>query len=209
MCSTVTARLLSPSMLPSMMHPSHIIAPKPHQLLPITQPVQVLILINQFFTAPVTVLSDTIVMSSAKQVSRSRAAVLVCAAAFFHPNYTPIDPKPSTRNSQDVHLGPALFNLRAAAPLPAHPTFHFQDGDYGKVRAWGAVGWGGFSAVSGTIIDKWGYLAGFITRCVFAVRLCVFLQPTRLLAQFPCTTWAVVPQHQAPAWKQFTTQSPH
>lgn len=34
------------------------------------------------------------------------------------------------------------------------------DKAYGKVRAWGAVGWGGFSAASGPMINALGYLSG-------------------------------------------------
>lgn len=37
-----------------------------------------------------------------------------------------------------------------------------KDGDYGKIRAWGALGWGGFSAAAGPMINALGYLSGFI-----------------------------------------------
>ena len=42
-----------------------------------------------------------------------------------------------------------------------------KDGDYGKIRAWGALGWGGFSAAAGPMINALGYLSGFIASAVW------------------------------------------
>ncbi len=36
-----------------------------------------------------------------------------------------------------------------------------RDGEYGKFRKWGAVGWGVMSTVAGAIIDSWGMRAAF------------------------------------------------
>ncbi|KAF8066198.1 MFSD6 [Scenedesmus sp. PABB004] len=40
------------------------------------------------------------------------------------------------------------------------------DGDYGKIRAWGALGWGGWSSAAGAIISRWGMAAGFFTSAI-------------------------------------------
>lgn len=44
-----------------------------------------------------------------------------------------------------------------------------QEGDYGKERLWGAVGWGVFSAVSGVVVHKYGIATAFYMNGVFAV----------------------------------------
>lgn len=41
-----------------------------------------------------------------------------------------------------------------------------KEGEYGKIRAWGALGWGGFSAAAGPMIDALGFLSGFIASAV-------------------------------------------
>lgn len=37
-----------------------------------------------------------------------------------------------------------------------------QDGDYGKSRLWGAVGWGGVSTLSGWVVSSYGMNYGFV-----------------------------------------------
>ena len=41
------------------------------------------------------------------------------------------------------------------------PLLTVQEGDYGKQRLWGALGWGGFSTLAGWAIDMWGIPTGF------------------------------------------------
>lgn len=53
-----------------------------------------------------------------------------------------------------------------------------QEGDYGKQRMWGAIGWGGFSIVAGVVISKYGLHSSFYTYMGAAV---IALGPTALL----------------------------
>ena len=53
-----------------------------------------------------------------------------------------------------------------------------QEGDYGKQRMWGAIGWGGFSIVAGAVITKYGLHSSFYAYLGAAV---IALGPTALL----------------------------
>eukprot|EP00195_Chlamydomonas_chlamydogama_P009612 CAMPEP_0202895978 /NCGR_PEP_ID=MMETSP1392-20130828/5071_1 /ASSEMBLY_ACC=CAM_ASM_000868 /TAXON_ID=225041 /ORGANISM="Chlamydomonas chlamydogama, Strain SAG 11-48b" /LENGTH=574 /DNA_ID=CAMNT_0049581183 /DNA_START=53 /DNA_END=1777 /DNA_ORIENTATION=- len=51
-----------------------------------------------------------------------------------------------------------------------------QEGEYGRYRLWGAVGWGSLSSVSGALIDRFGIMAAFTLNLVFMVP-CAILSP--------------------------------
>lgn len=44
-----------------------------------------------------------------------------------------------------------------------------KDGEYGRVRLWGAVGWGGLSTLSGWLLDVMGMRWGFLASVVLAL----------------------------------------
>jgi hypothetical protein len=44
-----------------------------------------------------------------------------------------------------------------------------REGEYGKYRKWGAVGWGTMSFISGAFIDRFGMRAGFISSLIFMI----------------------------------------
>ena len=62
--------------------------------------------------------------------------------------------------------------------LGGHPAWLLQEGDYGKQRMWGAIGWGGFSIVAGAIITRYGLHSSFYTYMGAAL---IALGPTALL----------------------------
>ncbi|KAK9815868.1 hypothetical protein WJX72_010994 [[Myrmecia] bisecta] len=43
-----------------------------------------------------------------------------------------------------------------------------QEGDYGKSRVWGAIGWGSFSALSGVFVTRYGIYAAFVANLIGA-----------------------------------------
>ncbi|MEW5309752.1 MAG: hypothetical protein WDW38_001614 [Sanguina aurantia] len=67
-------------------------------------------------------------------------------------------------------FGASVCVMVDAAVISACP----QTSDYGKVRLWGAVGWGGFSSIAGLVIDRFGINAAFLIHGLLAVP-CVFL----------------------------------
>jgi hypothetical protein len=52
------------------------------------------------------------------------------------------------------------------------PVFKMQEDDFGRVRLWGAVGWGGISPLAGLLIDHAGVDAAFIAYGAIAM-LCL------------------------------------
>ncbi|GBF91339.1 hypothetical protein Rsub_03659 [Raphidocelis subcapitata] len=66
-----------------------------------------------------------------------------------------------------VLLGTALVDQFFASPVTVLADAMMmsaaaKDGEYGRIRAWGALGWGAFAVPAGAIIDRWGYMAGFL-----------------------------------------------
>lgn len=56
-----------------------------------------------------------------------------------------------------------------------------QEGDYGKQRLWGAIGWGTFSAIAGMLIDAAGLEAAFSAHLIMAIPCLFFAMKMRFV----------------------------
>lgn len=130
-----------------------------------------MVLVTEFFAAAVTIIADAAVMAACTQVRTAAAGLRLCARAMCAARHTVLFwglPRPKWLASSISHISPKKPGAMSL----------LQEGEYGRQRLFGAVGWGVCSALAGAAITHKGIYAAFA--CHGALALLTVLPSARL-----------------------------